>query len=119
MIAVSKLCCPVCWELLQVLRKDSDINPINTPPQFTVRGSHSRVYATMLPPWIRPQQKEQMMSKFQSYLGSELVAMVSALNKIHSTKCEDGKTSGISDVSSSSSISQLALSTIIKLTERF
>ncbi|KAF8330230.1 hypothetical protein F5887DRAFT_1081931 [Amanita rubescens] len=86
MIAVSKLCCLACWELLEVLRKDGDVDPSDTSPKFVTRGFHSHVYPTVLPPWIQPQQKEQMISKFQSYLGSELVVMVSALKKIHSAK---------------------------------
>ena len=112
MIAVSKLCCPVCCELLEVLRTN---DPSDTSLQFAVRGFHFHVYTVVLPPWIRPQQKQQMVSKFQRYLGSELVAMVSELK----TKCspnlsanpEDApkmhRRSGSSDMSqASSNISQ-------------
>jgi len=108
MIAVSKSCCPVCWELLKVLRNNGDVDPSDTSSKFAVRGFHSHIYPIVLPPWIQPSQKEQMISKFQIHLGSELVKMTSALKKIH---LEDGMThrrSGSSEISQASNSSKIS-----------
>ena len=45
MISVSKLCCPVCWEVMRSLRGAN----MDT---FVVRGCHSIACIAPLPPWV-------------------------------------------------------------------
>jgi hypothetical protein len=66
-IAVSKLCCPVCWELLQILRGATE--------DFSVRGHHATMYPVELPPWIPDYIVFQMLARFQQYLIGELLKL--------------------------------------------
>lgn len=74
MISVSKLCCPVCWELLEVLRPK--IPTHIPPPTLVVRGFHSDIYPLMLPPGLPSDDYDEMVSRFLRYLGEELVALM-------------------------------------------
>ena len=68
MIAVSKLCCPICWELLDVLRGNSE--------DFEVRGRHTTIYPVELPPWLPTEYMEQMVTRLRKYLTDELIIMM-------------------------------------------
>lgn len=57
-ISVSKFCCPVCWELLEVL------NETNDKVQFVVRAYHSNLYPVCLPPWLPGAVLEKMIQRF-------------------------------------------------------
>lgn len=62
-IAVSKLCCPVCWELLSILE--------GKPPSVT-RGRHSTLYFQHLPSWLPRQVLEKMLKRFRMFAAVEL-----------------------------------------------
>lgn len=74
MISVSKLCCPVCWELLDVLRPK--IPSQFQPPTLAVHGCHSHIYPLVLPPKLPSADYDEMVSRFLSYLGKELVGLM-------------------------------------------
>jgi hypothetical protein len=42
---VSKLCCPVCWELLKILRN-------NDSTDLYVDGHHATLFQVELPEWL-------------------------------------------------------------------
>ena len=44
-IAVSKRCCPICWELLDVLRLNGRQGADSEKVAFAVRGRHPTIYA--------------------------------------------------------------------------
>jgi hypothetical protein len=67
-IAVSKLCCPVCWELLAVLRGDTN--------KYQVRGRHATVYPVDLPAWLPAGVLEEMIRRFRIYLRDELLILI-------------------------------------------
>jgi hypothetical protein len=67
-IAVSKLCCPVCWELLQILKHHAK--------DLQVRGHHPTVYRLALPPWLSRDVIQQVVDKFKITLRKELEIMV-------------------------------------------
>lgn len=67
MISVSKLCCPVCWELLAILGKE---NPL------LLRGRHSTIYAVELPKWLPSEIVDEMNERFQIYLRREIKIML-------------------------------------------
>ncbi len=81
MISVSKLCCPVCWELLKLLGKEEELNAGGGHPVFSVRGCHSHIYPVVLPASISPKVRKDMVSKFLSYLGEELMGLVSKIER--------------------------------------
>ena len=75
MVAVSKLCCPVCWELLTLLRITGTID--SESPKFAIRGSHPHIYPLVLPPYISDEICQEMNMRFLGYLGTELIQLIS------------------------------------------
>lgn len=69
MISVSKLCCPVCWELLE-LSRDQTLGPF-------LRGAHSTIYPVVLPEWLLPTIVEEMKKRFLIHLRDEVEIMLS------------------------------------------
>ncbi len=65
---MSKLCCPVCWELLRTLNQDGRHNLI-------ARGCHSTIYPVALPEWIPDHVHQDMVRKFRVYLCAELAKL--------------------------------------------
>ena len=63
-LVVSKLCCPICWEFLQVLRGDSR--------DFNVRGYHTSFYPVELPSWLPEHVLTDMVKRFELHLRREL-----------------------------------------------
>jgi hypothetical protein len=67
-IAVSKRCCPVCWELLDILRGHSK--------RFHVRGCHITLFPVELPSWFSEDHVDEMISRFKQIVQDELVDMM-------------------------------------------
>lgn len=68
MVSVSKLCCPVCWELITLLR----VAGPTESQKFDIRGCHPHIYPLVLPPWISDEIRNTMDARFLHYLGIEL-----------------------------------------------
>jgi hypothetical protein len=66
---VSKRCCPVCSELLNILR--------DTKHPFRVRGRHPTVFPVDLPPWLPRDVLLQMIARFRCFLLDEIKTMMS------------------------------------------
>ena len=64
-ISVSKLCCPVCWDLLDIMSASSNHQ---SKPVFSVAGNHDTVYYVALPPIIPRDILNKMISRFRGYL---------------------------------------------------
>lgn len=71
MISVSKLCCPVCWEFLSLLRGE------DSKMVLSVRGCHSIIYPVRLPAWLPEDIVKKMVKRFQTHLRHELNVMMS------------------------------------------
>jgi len=67
-IVVSRRCCPICWELLDILRGKSQ--------RFAVRGRHATLFPVELPEWLSPQVVEEMITRFQGILYDEILRML-------------------------------------------
>ncbi|KAF8336794.1 hypothetical protein F5887DRAFT_985724 [Amanita rubescens] len=81
MVAVPKPCCPVCWELIALLRSISVTKGTDdSSPRLAIRGSHPQIYPLVLPPWISDEIRGRMNLKFRSYLGAELVQLMAILD---------------------------------------
>jgi hypothetical protein len=79
MISVSRLCCPVCGELLAILNENG--------PQLSFPNCHSTIYPIELPSWLPDGIVEQLTAKFQQHLRNELTIMVKGnLNATKQTK---------------------------------
>jgi len=61
-ISVSKFCCPVCWELINVL------NETYSNIKFVVRAHHSNLYPVCLPPWLPDHVLDKMIDRFKERL---------------------------------------------------
>jgi len=65
---VSKLCCPACWDLINILQ---DLNK----SKYNIDGHHSTIYLIQLLPLLSPKVIEQMVKKFEDYLLIECLIM--------------------------------------------
>jgi hypothetical protein len=61
LIAVSRLCCPVCWELLKIFRNDDSSN-------FHVDGYHKTLYQVELPDWLPLEIVVKLTARFETIL---------------------------------------------------
>jgi hypothetical protein len=67
---VSKLCCPICWELMEILKGHSV-----TQDQYNVRGRHSTFYPVQLPPYFDHDVVLELADRFEAHLKKELQSM--------------------------------------------
>jgi hypothetical protein len=65
LIAVSKLCCPVYWDLMEVLRGDE-------ANKFRVQGRHSTMGPVALPPWLPLADSNAMVQRYRTYLREQI-----------------------------------------------
>ena len=72
MISVSRLCCPVCWELLNIILSDSE----NESRLVSFPGCHPIIYPVELPEWLPHHIVGQMTDSFRKHLREELTSMV-------------------------------------------
>jgi hypothetical protein len=68
-IAISKSCCPVCWEFLITF----GVNPESPPFK---RGRHSTLYFSELPKWLPLDVLETFLKRMRELAASELRTMV-------------------------------------------
>lgn len=71
-VAVSKLCCPACWELMDILGDSSG-------PGYQVRGRHSTVFPVRLPPWLDEGVIQKLVTRFEQLLREQLSLIKSNL----------------------------------------
>jgi hypothetical protein len=89
MISVSKLCCPICWHLLAILRGTSD--------DFDVCGHHLTLFLVILPAWLPTEVVVQMVDLFKTYLCCECIIMMNRHPSKHnrtSNQTDSGFSSG-------------------------
>src|SRR5882762_5291466 len=61
-ISVSQFCCPVCWNLIDVLNK------MSKKVKFVVRAQHLNLYPVCLPPWLPDDVLDEMITRFRKML---------------------------------------------------
>ena len=93
-IAVSKPCCPVCWELLKLLRNKASTN-------FHVDGYHKTLSQVELPEWLPLKIVLKLTDRFEKILLKQINTLVAALHKQHaihpSGQSRDGLSSDSDD----------------------
>jgi hypothetical protein len=64
-ISVSKPCCPVCWELIKLLRNDKSTD-------FHLDGHHKTLSQVELPEWLPVQIVEELTARFENILLTQI-----------------------------------------------
>ena len=64
-ISVSKPCCPVCWELIKILRNKKSTN-------FHLNGHHKTLSQVELPEWLPVQIVEKLTAQFEDILLTQI-----------------------------------------------
>jgi hypothetical protein len=73
-VAVSKLCCPACWDYFDILSKKQSLrSPGET--KYRIRGRHSTLYPVQLPSWTSPDIAQELVRRFDKYLRDEFEIM--------------------------------------------
>jgi len=73
-VAVSKLCCPACWEYFDILSKKHGQVPSGAK-MYKIRGRHSTLFPVQLPIWTPTDVVEELIIRFKQYLRSQLDTM--------------------------------------------
>jgi hypothetical protein len=58
-ITVSELCCPVCWELIKILRNNNE---------FHLDGHHETLFQVELPEWLPLEIVVKLTARFEEIL---------------------------------------------------
>ena len=77
-MSVSRLCCPICWDLLEMLRKYLREAAIAGDDCLQVRGRHSTVWPTELPPWTPLPIMKMMVERYRGLVRDALEKMMRA-----------------------------------------
>jgi hypothetical protein len=64
-ISVSKPCCPVCWELIKILRNKKFTD-------FHLDGHHKTLSQVELPEWLPVQIVEKLTARFEDILLTQI-----------------------------------------------
>jgi hypothetical protein len=72
-VAVSKLCCPACWENFNILSEKHSLR--GEAEMYKIRGRHSTVFPVQLPIWSPPDVVQELIKRFGRYLRTELDTM--------------------------------------------
>ena len=94
-IAVSKACCPVCWEILTIFNRLYKGG--SSQVHFQARGRHANLYAVDLPDILDECIKDELLTKFGITLLQHLVSLF---------ELEDSKMAGTKHMRSESDGSQ-------------
>ena len=65
---MSKLCCPVCWELLNIINGEGQ--------ELSLRGYHSVIYPVELPLWLPSRIVDKLTERFKDHLRMEVQIML-------------------------------------------
>jgi hypothetical protein len=72
-VAVSKLCCPSCWEYFDILSEKH--KELERTQMYNIRGRHSTIYPVQLPAWTSPDVVEELIKRFREHLRNKLIKM--------------------------------------------
>ena len=75
-IAVSKACCPVCWDIAKIFNRLSTEKPSQV--HFQAHGRHPNLYPVDLPDILDEGIKDELLVKFSITLLKDLVSLFEA-----------------------------------------
>jgi len=70
-IAVSKSCCPVCWDIMDILNRQQGSSVVH----FQAQGRHPNLYPVDLPAILDEHIKDELLTKFSITLLKNLVSL--------------------------------------------
>lgn len=88
-ISVSRLCCPTCWELLQI-------------QGFRMQGFHTSFYPVELPSCLSEPELKEMVTRFRGHLRRELITFIEEKSTMVLHKPSESRSTFQSDGSHSS-----------------
>jgi hypothetical protein len=68
-VAVSKLCCPACWDFFDILSEKHQLD------KYKIRGRHSTVFPVQLPSWTCSIVVQELINRFDEHLRKEFITM--------------------------------------------
>lgn len=72
-IAVSKSCCPVCWEIITIFNRQNQEQ--GSSVCFQARGRHPNLYPVDLPDILDEGIKDELLTKFSITLLKDLISL--------------------------------------------
>ena len=104
-ISVSKLCCPVCWDVLELLRNEQG----GTRAEFIVRGRHAVLSPVQLPIWLPIEMVKRMLQIYKQILVDKIKVLMSpnrvgGHSRINSLQSNPGLSNASSEETSSSAV---------------
>ena len=75
-IAVSKLCCPVCWDIINIFNRQNKEQ--GSSVRFQAHGRHPNLYPVDLPDILDEGIKDELLTKFSITLLKDLVSLFEA-----------------------------------------
>lgn len=102
-IGVSKLCCPVCWDLLSILKNERSKN--GQEKGLVVCGRHPTLHEVDLPRWLSLEVLKAMVDQYESKLYEELMGMAKRSEIQSERRSHRRNPSGQSDRSGKSDLS--------------
>jgi hypothetical protein len=76
LIAVSKLCCPVCWDIINMFNRQNEEQ--GSSVRFQAHGRHPNLYPVDLPDILDEGIKDELLTKFSIALLKDLVSLFEA-----------------------------------------
>lgn len=76
-IAVSKSCCPVCWDIVNIFNEQAKTTQEPKPLVcFRARGRHANLYPVDLPDLLDEGIKDELLKKFGIHLLKDLFSLL-------------------------------------------
>jgi len=76
-IAVSKSCCPVCWDIVTIFNEQTQEQGSDSEPvRFNTRGRHCTLYPVDLPDFLDEGVKDELVRKFSIDLLKDLFSLL-------------------------------------------
>jgi hypothetical protein len=73
-IAVSKSCCPVCWEIMNIFNRQNKEQ--GSSVRFQAHGRHPNLYPVDLPDILDESIKDELLTKFSITLLKNLISLL-------------------------------------------
>jgi hypothetical protein len=75
-IAVSKSCCPVCWDIINIFNRQNEES--GSSVRFQAQGRHPNLYPVDLPDILDEGIKDELLTKFSITLLKDLISLFEA-----------------------------------------
>ena len=106
-IAVSKSCCPVCWDIVNIFNEQAKTTQEPKPLVcFRARGRHANLYPVDLPDLLDEGIKDELLTKFSITLLKDLVSLFEEDARAAHARAAHARAAHAKHLRSGSSVSQ-------------